>query len=360
MDSIICSFCGKREGEDGDEEYFITGRTGAICSDCSRKVSILSKKKDALQSTKNDGRAGTVVNWSYWKPKQIKKHLDEFVIGQEKAKKVLSVALYNHYKRLNQPVPDKKKGEKEGESELIEIEKSNILLVGDTGVGKTHLLRTIARKLQVPFCIADATLYTQAGYHGEDVESILMRLLQAADYNVRAAEQGIVYIDEFDKIARKTSEMSMSHDLGRGVQQALLKMIEGSVMHVPEGGGRKHPDQPVIPIDTSNILFVCGGSFEGIQSLIKNRLEISSLGFGRSQRDGVNIDDSKLMRYITAKDLKTFGIIPELVGRLPVIIHLDALTPAMLKDIFTVPKNSLLKQYQKLFFYGWHRIEVYR
>jgi len=276
------------------------------------------------------------------KPLEIKQHLDQYVIGQDDAKKVLSVAVYNHYKRLNQKV------DKEDE---IEIEKSNIMLVGETGTGKTLLAKTIAKILHVPFCICDATVLTEAGYVGEDVESILTRLLQAADYDVAAAERGIVYIDEVDKVARKSDNPSITRDVsGEGVQQALLKILEGTVVNVPPQGGRKHPDQKMIPVNTNNILFICGGAFDGIERKIANRLRTQAVGY-KVKKDETVLDLKNLYKYITPQDLKSFGLIPELIGRIPVLSHLNPLDKESLRNILTAPKNSLIKQYVKLFAY---------
>jgi ATP-dependent Clp protease ATP-binding subunit ClpX len=275
------------------------------------------------------------------KPLEIKKHLDEYVIGQDDAKKVLCVAVYNHYKRLTQ-----KNFKKDDDTE---IEKSNIILIGETGTGKTLLARTISRILNVPFCIADATVLTEAGYVGEDVESILARLLQAADYNVDAAQRGIVFIDEVDKIARKSDNPSITRDVsGEGVQQGLLKLLEGAVVNVPPQGGRKHPEQKMVSIDTRNILFICGGAFDGIDKKIARRMQSQTIGY-TSSKENEFIDKENLLRYVNSQDLKSFGLIPELIGRLPVVTHLDPLDSESLKQILTVPKNALVKQYMKLF-----------
>jgi ATP-dependent Clp protease ATP-binding subunit ClpX len=276
------------------------------------------------------------------KPQEIKAHIDQYVIGQDDAKKVLSVAVYNHYKRLSQKVD---KGDE------VEIEKSNIMLVGETGTGKTLLAKTIAKILHVPFCICDATVLTEAGYVGEDVESILTRLLQAADYDVASAERGIVYIDEVDKVARKSDNPSITRDVsGEGVQQALLKILEGTVVNVPPQGGRKHPDQKMIPVNTNNILFICGGAFDGIERKIANRLRTQAVGY-KVKKDDVDLDLKNLYKYITPQDLKSFGLIPELIGRVPVLTHLNPLDKQALRNILTEPKNSLLRQYVKLFEY---------
>jgi ATP-dependent Clp protease ATP-binding subunit ClpX len=329
---IRCSFCGR----DKSETYvLIAGITGHICDQCiGQAQNILN---DEMQS-----RLKTNINQqlNQLKPFEIKKFLDQYVIGQDEAKKVLSVAVYNHYKRI---------GHRTKKTDDVEIEKSNIILVGETGTGKTLLARTIARMLNVPFCIADATVLTEAGYVGEDVESILTRLLQAADYDVPSAERGIVYIDEIDKIARKGDNPSITRDVsGEGVQQALLKLLEGSSVNVPPHGGRKHPEQKMITIETQNILFICGGAFDGIEKKIARRLNTHEMGFSAS-KDGENYDKSNYLQYISPVDLKAFGLIPELIGRLPVITHLDPLDKTALRLILTEPKNALLKQYEKLF-----------
>ncbi len=323
-----CSFCGRSRDEVG---MLIAGVSGHICENCVTQAHSIVKEED-IQVEKND----VVIN--VLKPAEIKAKLDEYVIGQNDAKKVLSVAVYNHYKRLNQPVL----------KDDVEIEKSNVILVGRTGTGKTLLAKTIAKMLNVPFCIADATVLTEAGYVGEDVESILSRLLQAADFNVSAAERGIVFVDEIDKIARKSDNPSITRDVsGEGVQQALLKLLEGAVVSVPPQGGRKHPEQKMISIDTKNILFVCGGAFDGVERIIANRVNRQTIGFSSS--DEKRIDQESLLKYINPTDIKTFGLIPELIGRFPVLTYLEPLDADALRLILTEPKNALVKQYVRLF-----------
>ncbi|PRY50861.1 ATP-dependent Clp protease ATP-binding subunit ClpX [Arcticibacter pallidicorallinus] len=314
----------------------IAGLDAHICDKCVAQANQILAEELSVRKTKSTGSSLTLM-----KPLEIKKHLDQYVIGQDEAKKVLSVAVYNHYKRLNQKV----------EKDEIEIEKSNIIMVAETGTGKTLLAKTIAKILHVPFCICDATVLTEAGYVGEDVESILTRLLQAADYDVASAERGIVYIDEVDKIARKSDNPSITRDVsGEGVQQALLKILEGTIVNVPPQGGRKHPDQKMIAVNTNNILFICGGAFDGIDRKIANRLKTQTVGY-RINDDDANIDLKNLYKYITPQDLRSFGLIPELIGRLPVVTHLNPLDRDALISILTEPKNSLVKQYQKLFEY---------
>lgn len=327
-----CSFCGRTEDEVG---FLITGVNGCICDSCAEQAHEIVK-----EAMHHQGQGPTDLNLSELpKPKDIKEFLDQYVIGQDDAKRYLAVAVYNHYKRLLQP---KDKND-------VEIEKSNIIMVGSTGTGKTLLARTIAKLLHVPFTIVDATVLTEAGYVGEDIESILTRLLQVADYNVEEGERGIVFIDEIDKIARKGDNPSITRDVsGEGVQQGLLKLLEGSVVNVPPQGGRKHPDQKMIPVNTKNILFICGGAFDGIERKIAQRLNTNVVGYSAA-KEAVKIDRGNLMRYIAPQDLKSFGLIPEIIGRLPVLTYLNPLDRMALRNILTEPKNSIIKQYVKLF-----------
>lgn len=327
-----CSFCGRTEDEVG---FLITGVNGCICDTCAEQAHEIVK-----EAMHHQGQGPTDLNLSELpKPKDIKEFLDQYVIGQDDAKRYLAVAVYNHYKRLLQP---KDKND-------VEIEKSNIIMVGSTGTGKTLLARTIAKLLHVPFTIVDATVLTEAGYVGEDIESILTRLLQVADYNVEEAERGIVFIDEIDKIARKGDNPSITRDVsGEGVQQGLLKLLEGSVVNVPPQGGRKHPDQKMIPVNTKNILFICGGAFDGIERKIAQRLNTNVVGYSAA-KEAVKIDRGNLMQYIAPQDLKSFGLIPEIIGRLPVLTYLNPLDRTALRNILTEPKNSIIKQYVKLF-----------
>ncbi|TNF26347.1 MAG: ATP-dependent Clp protease ATP-binding subunit ClpX [Bacteroidetes bacterium] len=341
-DHIKCSFCGR---DKQDTAVLIAGINGHICDRCIAQAYQIVNEEFASKHSKANSHALNLL-----KPREIKAFLDEYVIGQDQAKKVLSVAVYNHFKRLVQK-PD-------SESDNVEVEKSNIILVGRTGTGKTLLARTIAKMLNVPFCIADATVLTESGYVGEDVESILSRLLQAADYDQAAAEKGIVFIDEIDKIARKGDNASITRDVsGEGVQQGLLKLLEGSVVNVPPQGGRKHPEQKMVAIDTKNILFVCGGAFDGIEKLIAKRMKKQTIGYA-SHNNREEIDEENLLQYITAQDIKQFGIIPELIGRLPVVTHLNPLDADALKRILTEPKNALTKQYRKLFKMDGIELEV--
>jgi ATP-dependent Clp protease ATP-binding subunit ClpX len=332
---VKCSFCGR---EKKDTNVLIAGIEGYICDNCVTQAQGIVKEEGSEKINANLDKELKLM-----KPTEIKKHLDQYVIGQDKAKKVLSVAVYNHYKRLSQS------SKTLGPDDEIEIEKSNIMLVGETGTGKTLLAKTIAKILNVPFCIADATVLTEAGYVGEDVEAILSRLLQAADFDVSSTERGIVFIDEIDKIARKSDNPSISRDVsGEGVQQAMLKLLEGSVVGVPPQGGRKHPEQKLTQIDTKNILFICGGAFDGVQRLIEKRVKSQSLGFQASKKMSM-LDKDNLLQYISPEDIKSFGIIPELIGRLPVLSHLAPLDGSALRRILTEPKNALVKQYVRLF-----------
>ena len=326
-----CTFCGRSSR---DVDLMINGISGCICNECATQAyeivkEQLGKKKSKLDLDRKD----------LPKPEDIKTFLDQYIIGQDEAKRYLAVSVYNHYKRLMQ----------EETSDDVEIEKSNIIMVGSTGTGKTLLARTIAKLLHVPFAIVDATVLTQAGYVGEDIESILTRLLQAADYDVEAAERGIVFIDEIDKIARKGDNPSITRDVsGEGVQQGLLKLLEGSIVNVPPQGGRKHPEQKMIPVDTKNILFICGGAFDGIETKIAQRLNTRVVGYAAS-KDTAQVDRNNMLKYITPTDLKSFGLIPEIIGRLPILTYLNPLDRVALRNILTEPKNSIIKQYIKLF-----------
>lgn len=332
-DKKKCSFCGRDESEVG---FLLTGLNGNICDECAERA---YEYVQQIEKQNEDAKIQDIDLKEIPKPKEIKDYLDQYVIGQDVAKQHLAVSVYNHYKRLMQAHDD----------DDVEIEKSNIIMVGSTGTGKTLLARTIAKLLQVPFTIVDATVFTEAGYVGEDVESILSRLLQVADYNVQLAERGIVFIDEIDKIARKNDNPSITRDVsGEGVQQGLLKLLEGSMVNVPPKGGRKHPDQDYVHVDTRNILFICGGAFDGIEKKIAQRLNTHTVGYN-SVQNALKIDPSNLMAYVEPQDLKSFGLIPEIIGRLPVLTYLNPLDKSALLRILTQPKNAITKQYKKLF-----------
>jgi len=328
---IRCSFCGRRKDE---VDILIAGATGHICDRCVEQAEAI-----VLEEATAKGAAQTALDFTLRSPAEIKAYLDDFVIGQEEAKRTLSVAVYNHYKRLTH--------KNVGDQGDIELDKSNVILVGETGTGKTLLAKTIARMLDVPFCIADATVLTEAGYVGEDVESVLSRLLQAADYDVQAAERGIVFIDEIDKIARKSDNPSITRDVsGEGVQQALLKLLEGTDVQVPPQGGRKHPEQKLITVNTGNILFICGGAFAGMEKIVARRLRKSTIGYASA---GKVVDEAEALAYVDPSDLRAFGLIPELIGRFPVLTALRPLKRDALRRILTEPKNALIRQYTKLF-----------